>query len=212
MQWCGRQNNTVGQRVNGTMSFQKMIQQISRDGPFKIVDPNSSVLWARFAYLHMLIGNTWVSLHNFRLLCISSSCYWKAFRVRFSAIGTLILFLWHGPKNMNLIMSCGLHLRQRNDWPALQRRVVRVEPSGRAWPGRHRTRHPDTAEQRTSDSAGGRGAPQPAQSHTFNGNVSLKSIKVHTIVDYLRECLTSSKGGIAINQLKALFKAYHHHA
>ena len=36
-----------------------------------------------------------------------------------------------------------------------------MEPSGRACPGRQRTRHPDTAEHRTVDSAGGNGGPQP---------------------------------------------------
>jgi hypothetical protein len=46
-------------------------------------------------------------------------------------------------------------------WPAEQRRVVWVEPSGRACPGRQRTRHPDTAEHRTVDSVGGNGGPQP---------------------------------------------------
>jgi hypothetical protein len=36
-----------------------------------------------------------------------------------------------------------------------------VEPAGRACPGRQRTRHPDTAEHRTVDSAGATGGPQP---------------------------------------------------
>ena len=60
--------------------------------------------------------------------------------------------------------------------------MVWVEPSGKACPGLQRTRQPDTAEQRTSDSAGGRGGPQPTQetstSKAYNKNQTEGKAKV----------------------------------